>query len=94
VRSGPAVLGRLRDELLAEVLGGLRADPEVAGVALVGSLGRGAGDNWSDVDLLVLMDGRAVARFAEERAPSWWWTGGTTHRYRGRPERPGVGVAR
>jgi predicted nucleotidyltransferase len=66
------VLGRLRDELLAEVLGGLRADPEVAGVALVGSLGRGAGDNWSDVDLLVLMDGRAVARFAEEPGTRAW----------------------
>lgn len=70
--SGPAMLGRLRDALLDEVLGGLRADPEVDGVALIGSLGRGEADNWSDVDLLVLMSDRAVARFAAEPGRKPW----------------------
>jgi hypothetical protein len=37
---GPALLIRLRDRLLGQVLGLLEADPAVAGVALVGSLGR------------------------------------------------------
>jgi len=70
--SGPAMLGRLRDALLDEVLGGLRADPEVDGVALIGSLGRGEADNWSDVDLLVLMSDHAVARFAAEPGSKPW----------------------
>ena len=58
--SGPAMLGRLRDALLDEVLGGLRADPEVDGVALIGSLGRGEADNWSDADLHVHPVGRTL----------------------------------
>lgn len=53
--SGPAFLGELRDRLLDQVLGLLKADPAVAGVALIGSLGRGEADNWSDIDLLILM---------------------------------------
>ena len=51
---GPALLARLRDRLLAQVLGLLEADPAVDGVALVGSLGRGEEDNWSDIDLFIL----------------------------------------
>ncbi len=67
--AGPAVLGGLRDALLDEVLGLLRADPEVDGVALIGSLGRGEGDNWSDIDLLVLMGASRVAgRWAAQLA--------------------------
>jgi hypothetical protein len=70
--SGPAFLGELRDRLLDETLGLLKADPGVAGVALIGSLGRGEADNWSDIDLLILMDDRAVARFADEPAARPW----------------------
>jgi hypothetical protein len=70
--SGPTFLGELRDRLLDQVLGLLKADPVVAGVALVGSLGRGEADNWSDIDLLVLMDGPAIARFADEPAARPW----------------------
>ena len=51
---GPALLGRLRDRLLDHVLGLLEADPAVAGVALVGSLGRREEDDWSDIDLFIL----------------------------------------
>jgi predicted nucleotidyltransferase len=49
VTSGPTFLGELRDRLLDQVLGLLEADPVVDGVALVGSLGRGEADNWSDI---------------------------------------------
>ncbi len=41
---GPALLAGLRDRLLNHVLGLLEADPAVAGVAMVGSLGRGEED--------------------------------------------------
>lgn len=47
--SGPPFLGELRDRLLTQVLGQLAADPVVDGVALIGSLGRGEADNWSDM---------------------------------------------
>lgn len=70
--SGPAFLGELRDALLDQVLGLLEADPAVAAVALIGSLGRGEGDNWSDIDLLVLMDDQAIARFADDPAATRW----------------------
>lgn len=50
----------------------LQADPDVEGAALIGSLARGTADNWSDVDLLVLMGDRAIARFAAEPGASSW----------------------
>src|ERR1700733_428510 len=63
VPDGPALLARLRDGLQAQVLGLLEADPAVAGVALVGSLGRGQEDNWSDIDLLILASGQFIGQF-------------------------------
>jgi Nucleotidyltransferase domain len=69
---GPAVLPRLRDRLLDEVLGLLAADPAVAGVALVGSLGRGQEDNWSDIDLLILASEELIGQFMNEPAASPW----------------------
>jgi predicted nucleotidyltransferase len=42
--------------------GQLAADPVVDGVAVIGSLGRGEADNWSDIDLPVLMGDGALAR--------------------------------
>jgi hypothetical protein len=72
VTSGPACLGRLRDDLLDQLLDLLKADPAVDGVALVGSFGRGDADNWSDIDLLILMDAPGVARFADQPA-GWPW---------------------
>jgi UTP:GlnB (protein PII) uridylyltransferase len=66
---GPALLARLRDRLLGQVLGLLEADLAVAGVALVGSLGRGEEENWSDIDLLILASG-PVHRAVHERAGS------------------------
>lgn len=69
---GPALLARLRDRLLDQVLGLLEADPAVAGVALVGSLGRGEEDNWSDIDLLILASDQFIRQFMNEPAVSPW----------------------
>jgi hypothetical protein len=70
--SGPAFLGELRDGLLNQVLGLLKADPVVEGVALIGSLGRGTSDNWSDIDLLIIMGDRSLARFVDAPGASPW----------------------
>jgi hypothetical protein len=70
--SGPAFLGELRDRLLDQVLSRLKADIAVGAVALIGSLGRGEEDNWSDIDLLILMGDRALARFMDEPAARPW----------------------
>lgn len=70
--AGPAFLGELRDRLLDQVLGLLKADPVVDGVALIGSLGRGEADNWSDIDLLILMGDQALAQFAGEPGARPW----------------------
>jgi hypothetical protein len=72
VTSGPAVLGELRNGLFDRVLGLLETDLAVEGVALVGSLGRGEADNWSDIDLLILMADGALARFMDEPAARPW----------------------
>jgi Nucleotidyltransferase domain len=69
---GSAPLARLRDGLLDQVLGLLEADPAVAGVALVGSLGRGEEDNWSDIDLLILACEEFIRQFMNEPAASPW----------------------
>jgi hypothetical protein len=66
------VLARLRDRLLGRLLGLLEADPAVAGVALVGSLGRGEEDNWSDADLLILASEEFIGRFMIEPEASPW----------------------
>jgi Nucleotidyltransferase domain len=70
--SGPAFPGDLRDRLLDEVLGLLKADTVVDGVALIGSLSRGGADNWSDIDLLIVMSDRALAQFMDEPAARPW----------------------
>ena len=44
-----------RDALLARLLALLKADSRVAAVWLHGSLGRGTGDAWSDLDLWVVV---------------------------------------
>jgi hypothetical protein len=69
---GPALLARLRARLLDHVLGLLEADPAVTGVALVGSLGRGEEDNWSDIDLFILASDQFIRQFMNEPAASPW----------------------
>ena len=46
----------LRNRWLSAVIDVLAADRLVAGAALVGSLGRGHADDWSDVDLLIVVE--------------------------------------
>lgn len=70
--AGTGHLARLRDDLLDQLLGLLRADPVVKGVALIGSLGRGTADDWSDIDLLILMKDEDIARFADQPAKRPW----------------------
>jgi Nucleotidyltransferase domain len=70
--AGPVLLARLRDRLLDQVLGLLEADPAVAGVALVGSLGRGEEDNWSDIDLFILASDQLIRQLTKEPAASPW----------------------
>jgi hypothetical protein len=69
---GPALLAGLRDRLLDQVLALLEADPAVAGVALVGSLGRGEEDEWSDIDLFILAGEGFIRQFMDEPAASPW----------------------
>jgi hypothetical protein len=70
--ANPGWLGRERDELLEHLLGLLRADAAVAGAALVGSLGAGTADEWSDIDLLIVMEDHEVARFADRSRKTPW----------------------
>ncbi|WP_432885572.1 nucleotidyltransferase domain-containing protein [Kribbella sp. CA-245084] len=48
-------LARIRDRWLSAATTALQDDPLVAGAALVGSLGAGRADDWSDVDLLLVV---------------------------------------
>ena len=72
VPGGPPLLGELRDGLLGHLLGLLEADVAVDGVALVGSLGRGEEDNWSDIDLFILASDQFIRQFRKEPAASPW----------------------
>jgi hypothetical protein len=49
-------LADIRSRWLSAATAGLHDDPGVAGAALVGSLGAGRADDWSDIDLLVFVD--------------------------------------
>ncbi len=57
------VLASIRSRWPGAATAALRADPAVAGVALVGSLGAGRADDWSDVNLLTVVDDAALDEF-------------------------------
>lgn len=50
------ILTNLRDRWVRSTTSALQADAAVVGAALVGSLGAGRADEWSDVDLLVVVE--------------------------------------
>jgi hypothetical protein len=64
-------LAEIRSRWLDAVIPALEDDQSVVGAALVGSLGRGGADDWSDVDLLVIVEDAALDDFvAPGRLPS------------------------
>jgi hypothetical protein len=64
--SGPPAprLASIRSRWLAAATASLRADPAVLGAALIGSLGAGRADDWSDIDLLIVVDDASVDEHA------------------------------
>jgi predicted nucleotidyltransferase len=64
-------LAGIRSRWLSAATAGLHDDPGVAGAALVGSLGAGRADDWSDIDLLVVVDDAHLDDYAvPDRFPS------------------------
>ncbi|MEU4292785.1 nucleotidyltransferase domain-containing protein [Kribbella sp. NPDC026596] len=49
-------LASIRARWLSAVTAALQDDQVVAGAALVGSLGAGGADDWSDIDLLIVVE--------------------------------------
>lgn len=71
---GSPPLRAIRDRWLAEALGRLEDDPSVAAAGFVGSLGRGTEDDWSDVDLMIVVADERVSAYADaERLPGSAW---------------------
>ncbi|MFI6790733.1 nucleotidyltransferase domain-containing protein [Nonomuraea sp. NPDC050383] len=71
--SGPPAprLAHIRTRWLSAVTAALDSDPRVAGAGLVGSLGAGHADDWSDIDLLVVVDDARIDDYAAPgRLPS------------------------
>jgi hypothetical protein len=60
----PPRLASIRSRWLTAATASLRADPAVLGSALVGSLGAGHADDWSDIDLLIVVDDECLAEHA------------------------------
>jgi predicted nucleotidyltransferase len=57
-------LASIRTRWLTAATASLRADPAVLGAALVGSLGAGRADDWSDIDLLIVVDDASLDEHA------------------------------
>lgn len=64
--SGPPAprLAGIRSRWLSAVTAALHADPQVVGAGLIGSLGEGRADDWSDIDLLVIVDDAHLDEYA------------------------------
>jgi predicted nucleotidyltransferase len=59
------VLASIRSRWLDAATASLGADPAVSGTALVGSLGSGRADDWSDIDLLTVVADAALDEFTD-----------------------------
>ena len=65
-KAPPAPLLRaIREAWLARAVEALEADPAISAAGLVGSLGRGDADDWSDVDLLIVVPDSHVHHYAD-----------------------------
>ena len=58
-------LRAIREAWLRPVLEQLQADPDVTAAGFVGSIGRGDADDWSDVDLVIVVPDDQVGRYAD-----------------------------
>jgi predicted nucleotidyltransferase len=58
-------LRAIRDVWLRRAVERLEADPAVSAAGFVGSLGRGDADDWSDVDLLIVVPDDQVEHYAD-----------------------------
>jgi hypothetical protein len=58
-------LRAIRERWLGRAIKGLESEPVVRAAGFVGSLGRGDSDDWSDVDLLIVVPDEHVDRFAD-----------------------------
>jgi predicted nucleotidyltransferase len=59
-------LRAIREAWLRRATGHLEADPAVSAAGLVGSLGRGDADDWSDIDLLIVVPDGQVSHYADQ----------------------------
>ena len=58
-------LRAIREAWLRPVIGQLEADPCISAAGFVGSIGRGDADDWSDVDLVIVVPDDQVSRYAD-----------------------------
>ena len=58
-------LRAIREAWLRPVIGQLEADPDISAAGFVGSIGRGDADDWSDVDLVIVVPDDQVDRYAD-----------------------------
>jgi hypothetical protein len=63
-------LACIRSRWLAAATASICADPAVLGAALVGSLGAGRADDWSDIDLLIVVADAALDEYAAPGRPA------------------------
>lgn len=63
--AGVPPLPRPQRELLARLLAALAADPRVLAAWLIGSVAQGAGDEYSDLDLLLAVEDAALPALAD-----------------------------
>ena len=55
----------IREAWLRPVIEQLEADPDISAAGFVGSIGRGDADDWSDVDLVIVVPDDQVDRYAD-----------------------------
>lgn len=58
-------LRAIREAWLRPVIEQLEADPDISAAGFVGSIGRGDADDWSDVDLVIVVPDDQVDRYAD-----------------------------
>jgi len=58
-------LRAIREGWLRPVIEQLQADPDITAAGFVGSIGRGDADDWSDVDLVIVVPDDQVGRYAD-----------------------------